>query len=391
MRVKRNVFDSNLFIGLLLFFGSFGLCFYLSYLFSYAPFLQRDLLAEAAPGRNQEIVKEAYFYQKLGNKAVQCQLCPRRCIIPPGKRGFCRVRENRNGVLYTLVYARPCAIHIDPIEKKPLFHFFPSSSAFSIATVGCNLRCAFCQNWQISQSRPEDVNYIYLEPEELIKRVRQSGSFIIAYTYTEPVIFYEYMIDIAKLAKTGGIKNIMHSNGHINEEPLRQLCKYLDAANIDLKGFDQKFYSQVALGDLETVLNTLKILKEEGVWVEITNLILSGYNDDDEMITRMCMWIKENLGSDVPLHFSRAWPMYKMLSLNPTPITTLERARRIANDCGLRYVYIGNIPGHPAENTYCPDCKRTVIKRSGYTVLEVNLNEQGKCSFCGRDIPGVWH
>lgn len=338
----------------------------------------------------QELLKEASFYEKLENKIVQCVLCPRHCIIPDKKRGFCGVRENNGGTLYTLVYAKPCAIHIDPIEKKPLFHFLPSTDAFSIATVGCNLKCKFCQNWQISQAKPEEIKYVYLEPKDLISKVKQAHLKTIAYTYTEPTIFYEYMLDIAKIAKKEGIKNVMHSAGHINEEPLRQLCQYLDAANIDLKGFREQYYNEMSLGSLETVLKALKILKEEGVWIEITNLILPGYNDDEDTIIKMCLWIKENLGEGVPLHFSRFWPMYKLTALNPTPLETLEKARKIALDSGLKYVYIGNVPGHDAENTYCPRCKKPVIKRSGYTISEINL-ENGSCKFCGQMIDGVWH
>ncbi|RKY29601.1 MAG: radical SAM protein, partial [Candidatus Omnitrophota bacterium] len=230
MNLNKALANLKLTLGLVLFFSLLSLCFYF-------PDLIASFENSSIAGFAQETLKEAYFYKKLDNQNVQCMLCPRRCIIPPGKRGYCEVRENRNGVLYSLVYAKPCAVHIDPIEKKPLFHFLPSSYAFSIATAGCNLDCVFCQNWQISQARPEEVNYTYLEPEELIEKVKKSGTTIIAYTYTEPTIFYEYMYDTAKLAKSQGIKNVMHSNGHINEEPLRQLCKYLDAANIDLKGF----------------------------------------------------------------------------------------------------------------------------------------------------------
>ena len=338
----------------------------------------------------EEKLKEALFYQKLENKVVQCQLCPRKCVIPNAKRGFCGVRENRDGVLYTLVYAKPVAIHLDPIEKKPLFHFLPGSTAFSIATAGCNLRCKFCQNWEISQRLPEEVEYIYLKPLDLIKKVEESGAPTIAYTYSEPTIFYEYMLATAKLAKEKGIKNIMHSAGYINEEPLRQLAKYLDAANIDLKGFTNDYYAKMSEATLEPVLRTLKILKEEGVHLEITNLVLSGYNDDPDLITKMCLWIKENLGPDTPLHFSRAFPMYKLNTINPTPVQTLERARQIALDCGLKYVYIGNVGGHPAENTYCPKCKKIIIRRVGYMILENNL-ENGRCKFCGEKIPGVWH
>ncbi len=337
----------------------------------------------------QPPLKEALYYEKLDNKLVQCHLCPRNCPIPAGKRGFCQVRENRDGTLYTLSYAKPVAMHIDPIEKKPLFHFLPSTTAFSLATAGCNLQCKFCQNWEISQRRPEEVNYIYLEPKELIDKVKASGSPTVAYTYSEPTIFYEYMLETAKLAKEQGIRNIMHSNGYINEKPLRELAKYLDAANIDLKGFSDEYYQKLCSGTLEPVLKSLKILREEGVHIEITTLILPGFNDDENNIRKMCLWIKENLGPQTPLHFSRFFPMYKLLALNPTPVQTLEKARNIALECGLKYVYIGNVAGHPAENTYCPKCKKIVIERRGYFILQNNI-ENGRCKFCGEKIEGVW-
>lgn len=361
----------KLILGFFCFFSLISVCFYLPNLIP------------------QEKLKEALFYEKLSDKVVQCRLCPRRCVIAPGKRGFCQVRENRDGALYTLVYAKPVAIHIDPIEKKPLFHFLPSSTAFSIATAGCNLRCKFCQNWEISQRRPEEVSYTYLEPQDLVNKVKESGSLTIAYTYSEPTIFYEYMLETAKLAKAQGIKNIMHSAGYINEEPLRELAKYLDAANIDLKGFTNDYYVKLSEATLEPVLNTLKVLKQEGVHLEITNLVLSGYNDDSDSIIKMCLWIKENLGPDIPLHFSRAFPMYKLTSINPTPVETLERARKIALDCGLKYVYIGNVAGNPAENTYCPKCNRLLIERRGYFILQNNIID-GKCKFCGEKIAGIW-
>ena len=335
-------------------------------------------------------VKEGSFYDKLDDKRVHCRLCPHNCFILDKGRGFCGARENRNGTLYTLVYARPVSLNIDPIEKKPLFHFLPSTTAFSVATAGCNLRCKFCQNWEISQAKPEDVGYTYLEPAELIKKVKESGAPAIAYTYTEPTIFYEYMLETAQLAKKEGIRNVMHSCGYINEEPLRKLAKFLDAANIDLKGFSEEFYAKMTDSTLEPVLNTLKILKEEGVHIEITNLILPGLNDDPAMIRKMCVWIKENLGADTPFHFSRFFPMYKLLNLNPTPITSLERARAIALECGLRYVYIGNAGGgHTAENTYCPRCGKVVIERKGYFIAQNNIVD-GKCKFCGESIKGVW-
>lgn len=337
----------------------------------------------------QTILHEALHYIKLDDKLVNCVLCPRRCVIPDGKRGFCGVRENRGGTLYSLVYAKPCSIHVEPIEKKPLFHVLPGSKAFSLATVGCNLRCKFCQNWQISQASPEDVDAMTLLPEEVVRQVKESGAPVIAYTYTEPTIYYEYMFDIARLAKKAGLKNIMHSAGFINEEPLRQLCPYLSAANIDLKGFSNRFYSEVTLGTVDDVLRTLKILKEEGVWTELTNLILPGLNDDPADIRKMCEWIRDNLGAATPLHFSRFWPMYKLINLSPTPIETLEKARQIALSVGLKYVYIGNVGETQGQHTSCPKCGRKIIERAGYVITAMHVIE-GRCEFCGENIDGVW-
>ncbi len=337
----------------------------------------------------QSLLKEALYYHKLDNKQVQCVLCPRRCVIPQGKRGFCGVRENQGGVLVSLVYAKPCSLHIDPIEKKPLFHVLPGAKAFSLATVGCNLKCKFCQNWQISQASPEDVVVEDVTPAAVIEQVKASGAPVIAYTYTEPTIYYEYMLDIAKLARASGIKNVMHSAGFINEEPLRQLAPYLDAANIDLKGFSDKFYSEMTLGHLDDVLRTLKILKSMGVWVEVTNLVIPGLNDDPQEIRRMCLWIKENLGPETPLHFSRFWPLHKLIHLSPTPVETLEAARKTALEAGLKYVYIGNVSGNEAENTYCPKCGKMVIGRSGYVITAFHV-VNGRCAFCGEKIDGIW-
>lgn len=333
--------------------------------------------------------KEARYYQKLEGNTVQCLLCPRKCVIADKKRGFCGVRENHSGKLYTLVYGRPCTVNIDPIEKKPFFHMYPGETAFSVATAGCNLRCKFCQNWQISQRLPEEVDAIDLSPQDLVKKAKLSGAPVIAYTYSEPTIFYEYMLDTAKLARLEGLKNVMHSSGHINEEPLRELCKYLDAANIDLKGFSEKYYEEMCLGNLDSVLRTLKILRAEGVHIEITNLILPGLNDDSPTIRKMCAWIMENLGKDTPVHFSRFWPMYKLTQLSPTPVETLIQAKRICQSEGLNYCYIGNVPGIDAENTYCPNCKRLIIERKGYAVLQTHIRK-GRCEFCGYEIKGIW-
>lgn len=319
---------------------------------------------------------------------VKCELCPWLCNIQPDKRGSCGVRQNMNGKLVSLVYARPCAVHVDPIEKKPLYHFLPGARAFSIATIGCNFFCGFCQNWQISKADAGDINKRFEElmPEKVIELCKQNDCKIMSYTYTEPTIFYEYMLDTAKLARKQGIKNTMVSNGYINEGPLKELCRVMDGANIDLKAFTNEFYQKVCKGKLEPVLNTLKILKQEGVWVEVTNLIVPGLNDDFEKIEEMCKWVSENLGRDVPIHFSRFHPDYKMSDKEPTPIETLEKAKKIAEKY-LDYVYLGNIGGE--SNTLCPKCKAVVIQRS-FLGDSKNKTKKGKCPKCSHKIAGVW-
>ena len=301
---------------------------------------------------------------------------------------MCGVRQNKNGKLYSLVYARPCAIHVDPIEKKPLYHFLPGARAFSIATIGCNFFCGFCQNWQISKAGADNIEKEYddVSPEKIVELCKKEKCNIISYTYTEPTIFYEYMLDIVKLAKKQGIKNTIISNGYISEKPLRELCKYIDGANIDLKAFTPGFYMKVCKGKLEPVLNTLKILKQEGVWLEITNLVVPGLNDDLKKIEEMCKWIAKELGKDVPLHFSRFHPDYKMTDGEATPMETLEKAKTIAKKY-LDYVYIGNVAGE--SNTICPKCESVNIRRSMLSLIENKLVE-GKCFKCGNKIAGVW-
>ena len=335
-------------------------------------------------------MKEAEFYIPLGEGMVQCRLCPRNCIISEGGRGFCTVRVNKGGKLYTLVYSQPCAVHKDPIEKKPFFHVLPGARTLSIATAGCNLRCNFCQNWFIAQRPPEKVKSIHLPPQKLVDKAVEEGCKVIAYTYTEPVVFYEYMKETARIAKERGLRNVAHTAGYINPEPLRKICRYMDAINVDLKAFHQGFYDTLCWGGkLEDVLRTLRIIKEEKVWLEITCLIIPTFNDSPQEIREMCRWIKENLGDDVPVHFSRFFPMFKLVKLSPTPVSTLEKARKIAQEVGLKFVYIGNVPGHPAENTYCPRCGKILIRRMGYVVLENHIKD-GKCEYCGEKIPGVW-
>ncbi len=322
------------------------------------------------------------------SKIVQCELCPNGCVLEEGQHSRCRARMNKNGKLYSLVYGKPCAVHIDPIEKKPFFHFLPGTSAFSIATAGCVLSCKFCQNWQISQAKPEDTDNYDLPPDKVVNNAIAYKCRSVTYTYTEPTVFYEYMYDTAIIAKKNGIKNTMHSCGYINEKPLRKLSKYMDAADIDLKGFTEDFYSRICSGSLKPVLNSLVVLKEEKVWLEITNLLIPTLNDDMKKIREMSRWIQKNLGADVPLHFSRFFPNYKLTNLPPTPLETLVEARQTAMDAGLRFVYIGNIR-QEAESTFCPKCKKLLIERIGYFVKQNNISD-GKCKFCSTSIAGIW-
>lgn len=328
------------------------------------------------------------FFTPLKKGEIQCELCPHRCRVAKGKRGICRVRENREGQYYTLVYGNPCAVHLDPIEKKPFFHVLPGTGSFSLATAGCNFQCKFCQNWEISQAFPEEVYSYDFPPDLMVKMAKEIGAHSIAYTYVEPTIFYEYMADICSLSKKEGLLNVMHSNGFINPLPLQNLCKFLDAANIDLKGFSENFYHELCSGELAPVLQTLKTLKKK-VHLEITNLMIPTKNDESSEMKEMCLWIKQNLGKDTPIHFSRFYPLYKLKSLPPTPVSTLEKAREVALSVGLEYVYIGNVPGHVGENTFCPKCKKMIIQRTGYMVGEINM-KNGKCKYCGSPIPGIW-
>jgi len=342
-----------------------------------------------APTKGLVKTKLSSYFTALSGGEIRCELCPRRCRVGRGQRGFCRVRENRDGKYYSLVYGNPCAIHLDPIEKKPFFHVLPATTSFSIATAGCNLQCKFCQNWEISQASPEDLYNYDAPPELILRRAKEMGAHSVAYTYVEPMIFYEYMLDTAFLVRKAGLLNVCHSNGFINPDPLRNLCKVMDAANIDLKGFTDGFYREMSSGELQPVLESLKIYRESKVHLEITNLMIPTKNDDLSVLKEMCLWIKRELGPETPIHFSRFYPLYKLRSLPPTPVSTLEKARSIAMSAGLEYVYIGNVPGQEGENTFCPKCKKMVIKRTGYMVGEVNLKE-GKCRFCGKPIPGIW-
>jgi pyruvate formate lyase activating enzyme len=329
------------------------------------------------------------YFTPMDDQMIRCELCPHGCEVDPGERGLCEVRENINGQYYSLVYANPCAIHIDPIEKKPLYHVLPASRAFSLATAGCNFDCKFCQNWEISQARPDDTYNYRLPPDQVIASALQYKSQVIASTYVEPVIFIEYMLEIGRLAKSEPLLKVMHSNGFINKKPLEDLCDVLDAACIDLKGFTEGYYQTMTEGSLEPVLNTLKVLKARRVHTEIVNLMVPGKNDDVKQIRAMCQWIYKELGPDIPLHFIRFYPRYKLKSIPPTPVSALEKARGVAIDEGLHFVYVGNVPEHPGGHTYCPDCKKMLIRRIGYRVKVLGLKD-GKCQYCGRAIFGIW-
>ena len=322
---------------------------------------------------------------------VTCELCPRGCVIPEGGAGDCRIRVNLDGKLRATTYGRPSAIHIDPMEKKPLYHFRPGSPVFSIATAGCNLHCLNCQNWQLSQRGGEEMETVYrADPWELVQAAKEEGCQSIAYTYSDPIVFYEYVYDSSELAHREGLTNVFITAGYINQKPLRKLCRVLDAANVDLKAFDDGFYRRVSGATLQPVLDALVTLREEGVWIEVTNLLIPTLNDDLALIRRMARWIRDELGEGTPLHFSRFHPQYRMRNLPPTPGEALDRARSEALDAGLHYVYVGNIPGHEGGSTYCPTDGSLLIGRTGFLITENNLTADGRCPHCSEKIPGVW-
>jgi pyruvate formate lyase activating enzyme len=346
-------------------------------------------LAKTFSKGKEQTLYEARYYERLPDEVIQCQMCFRRCLVPEGGRGFCRNKENRQGKYYTLVYARPCSLQIDPIEKEPSFHMLPGIKIFCTATASCNNRCKFCHNWHISQRSVEELDNYQLLPEEVVELAKKEKCPALSFTYSEPTVFYEYMFDIAKKAKEENLRVLYHTNGSINPEPLVALLKYMDAVTVDLKGFSEKFYSEISSSELAPVLETLKNIKKAEVHLEIVNLVIPTLNDDPKMIKEMCQWIGKNLGKDVPLHFTRFFPAYKLTKLPPTPIETLERAREIAREEGLQYIYVGNAPGHKYNSTFCPKCEKRLIHRIHFKVLENNI-VQGKCRFCGHPIPGVW-
>lgn len=376
---------SGIFLALWLWSGEMSR-FFLPYKFS------DTAVTRASPKIGEGALREAMFYRKLEGDTVQCQLCFRGCLIPEGKRGFCRNRENLKGTLYNIVHSKPSCVQIDPIEKEPQLHMLPGTSILCFGTAGCNFRCSFCQNWHLSQRSIEEMDYVMsITPQRAVEIAIEKNIPTLSFTYNDPISFYEYVYDIAKLAKEkGGLNILWHSNGSLNPEPLKELLKYTDAVTIDLKGFTEESYQKASSAQLEPVLNTMKIIKQEGKWLEIVNLIVPGLNDNPEDIRRMCVWIKENLDADVPLHFSRFFPAYKLINLPPTPIKKLEQAHDIAKKVGLNYVTIGNVPGHRYNSTFCPGCKKRLIYRIHFGVLENNI-VNGKCKFCDIKIPGIWN
>jgi len=327
--------------------------------------------------------------QRHKAEIVKCLLCAQGCVIKTGERGRCRTRMNVGGELKSLVYGRPVSIHVDPIEKKPFYHFLPGAAAYSLATAGCPLRCKFCQNWEISQASPEDYQRPPIPADRIVTAAAGKEAPVIAFTYNEPTVFAEYMIDIAREAKKHGIRSVMISCGIMNETPLAELCEVLDAIKIDLKGYDEAFYRNVCGAELKPVLRSIKQIARSRAHLEIVNLVVPTLNDSEKMLLGLIDWILGEVGPDVPLHFSRFHPDYQLRNLPPTPVATLERARETAMGRGLRYAYVGNVPDHPGNHTCCPSCGRAVIRRSGFFTVEKHLRN-GRCGFCGRGIAGVW-
>ena len=322
-------------------------------------------------------------------RLVQCQLCAHRCAIKSGARGRCRARANVNGELRSLVYGRPAAVYVDPIEKKPFYHFLPGVSAFSLGTTGCPFRCKFCQNWQLSQSSPEDFDVEAVTPAQTVSAASARQAPVIAFTYNEPTVFTEFLLDVAREAKRRGIRPVLVSCGFMNEAPLAEMCDVLDAIKIDLKGFSESFYRTVSDAQLQPVLRSIRQIHRSGVHLELVNLVVPTLNDSDTSLRELVAWVAGELGPDVPVHFTRFHPDYQLLNLAPTPIATLERARAMAAEKRLNYAYVGNVPDHPGNHTYCPNCRAVVIERRGFFVTRTRL-ANGRCAACGRAIAGVW-
>ena len=338
----------------------------------------------------QSIYRKVAMFQEETARGIMCRICPNECVLKEGETSKCNNRRVHKSKLYSMAYGNPCSVNVDPIEKKPLYHFLPGSRAYSIATAGCNLVCLNCQNWTISQTSPDKTRNYELMPEQVVEECRKNNCASIAYTYSEPVTFYEYALETATLAKKAGIKNVFKSNGYIYPEPLKKICSVIDAANIDLKAFSESTYLKLSGGKLQPVLDSLKVYKEMGVWLEITNLVVPSWTDNLDEIRKMCKWLNDNGFTNTPLHFSRFYPLYKLEQLPPTPVDILYKAASIAAEEGLKYVYVGNVPGTESANTKCPSCGTVVVKRQGYRIVFNKINN-GNCSNCGKKVDGVWN
>jgi pyruvate formate lyase activating enzyme len=349
----------------------------------------RQIFGESGPS-GKSIYKRVAMYQEETARGIMCRICPNECVLKEGELSKCNNRKVHDSKLYTMAFGNPCAANVDPVEKKPLYHFFPGSRAYSIATAGCNLVCLNCQNWAISQTSPDKTRNFDMSPADVVRECKASGCKSIAYTYSEPTTFYEYVFETATLAKKEGIKNIVKSNGYINPEPLRNLCSVIDAANIDLKAITESTYLKLTGGKLQPVLDSLKVYRDMGIWLEVTNLVVPTWTDNLEEIRTMCKWLSDNGFKKTPVHFSRFYPIYKLEQLPPTPVDVLNKAAAIAAEEGLIYVYTGNAPGNELSDTVCPSCKTKLIHRQGFRVVSNTLSGN-KCSKCGQIIDGVWN
>ncbi len=329
-----------------------------------------------------------WFSQVQGQK-LQCQLCPHNCQLASGERSRCRVRENRDGQGYTLTYGNPALVQEEPVERLPFFHVLPGSRTLAVSTAGCNLACKFCEVWDMALVEPEEIYAYDLPPDKVIQHAKASNLSSISYAFGEPVAFYEYLAETAALARENGLLNLLHTAAYIQPEPLQDLIPYLDAANVDLKSFEQHFYQQAVGGQLQPVLQALQLFRDKGVHLEITNIIIPGLNDDQQQIKQMCQWIAAELGPEVPLHLARFYPLYKLSHLPQTPVSTLDKARETALEAGLKFVYVARVTGHPGEHTFCPGCREQVIQRTGFIIDRIELS-QGKCQHCQTEIPGKW-
>jgi pyruvate formate lyase activating enzyme len=346
------------------------------------------LILQGIGDESEGIYKKIAMFQEETARGIMCRICPNECVLKEGELSKCNNRKVYKSSLYTMAFGNPCSVNIDPVEKKPFYHFLPGTRAFSIATAGCNLVCLNCQNWTISQTSPDKTKNYDLMPEKVVEECIRSNCASIAYTYSEPTTFYEYVFETATLARKAGIKNIIKSNGYINAEPLKKLCTVIDGANIDLKAFSESTYLKLTGGKLQPVLDSLKIYKETGVWLEITNLVVPGWSDKIDEIRKMCRWLSDNGFSKTPIHFSRFYPIHKLEQLPSTPVETLNAASNIAVEEGMKYVYTGNVPGSEISDTKCPVCKTTLIVRQGYRIVS-NTFAGGKCNKCGSKIDGV--